>query len=102
MKSGFHLCRKGGGRGGGGEEEEEEEQEEVAAGSWRNQDPNSTIMIRGLPSGITEEEVGRAPMAGNFASVADPGIRIRFFTDQDPGFFLQSGSGIQVRIYCYH
>ena len=40
--------------GVGGEEEEEESE----GGSWRNQSPNNTIMIRGLPSGVTEEEVG--------------------------------------------
>jgi hypothetical protein len=48
------VYRKGGKRGG---EEEEEEEEEAAAGSWRNQAASNTIMIRGLPSGVTEEQV---------------------------------------------
>jgi RNA recognition motif-containing protein len=39
----------------GGYEEEEEQQEQE--GSWRNQSPSNTIMIRGLPPSITEEEV---------------------------------------------
>ena len=57
------MCRKGGRKGG----EEEEEEEEVAAGSWRNQSPNNTIMIRGLPSGVTEGEVRAGTMIRPFS-----------------------------------
>ncbi len=53
------MYRKGGKRGG---EEEEEEEEEAAAGSWRNQAASNTIMIRGLPSGVTEEQVPYIPV----------------------------------------
>jgi hypothetical protein len=53
------VYRKGGKRGG---EEEEEEEEEAAAGSWRNQAASNTIMIRGLPSGVTEEQVLYIPV----------------------------------------
>ncbi len=69
------VYRKGGKRGG---EEEEEEEEEAAAGSWRNQAASNTIMIRGLPSGVTEEQV---PVPYILTGVADPW---HFGVDPDP------------------